>query len=83
MKTLCLATENLNELMTDLYNTPAEVVFSEEKEIEVIQFPGQDVEEIALEDSLEKISNQFNTTVESFDVMDLGELGFGFVFFLQ
>lgn len=83
MKTLCFATQNLNELMTSLYNVPSEVVFSEEKEMEVIQFPGQEMMEIALEESFDKINKQFNVTVQSFDVMDLGELGFGFVFFLQ
>ena len=81
MKTLCLSAQNLNELMSAIYQTTSEVVFCEEKEIEIVRISPE--REIALEDTFEEIDARFNVEVSSFDVMDLGELGEAFVFFLK
>ena len=81
MKSLCLTTEKLNELMSDLYKTTCEVVFCEEREIEVIRMSLE--REIALEDAFEELDAHFNVEITSFDVMELGEVGEVFVFIFQ
>lgn len=81
MKTLCFATENLNVLMNELFATTCEVVFCEEKLAEVIRF--EEGREVALEDSFEFMEERFNVKIDSFDVLDLGDLGMGFAFYLQ
>lgn len=81
LKTLCYSATSLNELLTELYATTSEVVFCEERELEVVRMTGR---EIVLEDAFEEIEARFNVEIESFDVMHLGELfGDAFVFFLK
>ena len=81
MNALCFSTEKLNELLTFLYLCPCEVLFSEIQEIEIISKIGTAVE-FPLLDALTLIGDHFDTYIESFDALDLGDLGIGFAFFL-
>lgn len=79
MKSLCLTTEKLSELMSDLYKETCKVEFCEESEIEVIRMATG--KEIALEDAFEELNTHFNVEVTSFDVLEMEDYGEVFVFF--
>lgn len=81
MNTLCFDTDKLNELLSLIYLCPCEVLFSEVLEMEIVHKIGT-VVEFPLLDSLTLIGDHFNTCIQSFDALDLGDLGIGFAFFI-
>ena len=80
MKTLCYSNESLNELMSELFLAPAEVIFCEDREVEMVKLP--EGREFPLEDAFDEMNARFNIEITSFDVRGLEDVGEVFVFFI-
>ena len=87
MKAICLSTEALNEMVSEIYGQECQVVLNEENDHakEVIQWLGENknvVKTTDFETILPLLGTSMNVEIENYDCMDLGELGMiGFVFF--
>jgi hypothetical protein len=86
MKSLCFSTEEMNRFVSELYNHPCcKVSFSEELDTDVIEWYDATLSKIEkitkLEDIIPLMNEKFHISIQTYDVMDLGELGIGFVFF--
>lgn len=82
MKAVALTNEMVNEVITGIYGQEAVLTFIEEMEMDaVVVYENNKIKRIVeMEDVLVAMGNTFNQTFVSFDMVDMGELGMGYVF---
>jgi hypothetical protein len=85
MKSLFFSTEELNKVLAELYNTnTVKVGFCEDMEIDVVEWYNDtlaDVQDVTFfEELMVLLGKRYNTTIESYDVVELDELGVGYLF---
>jgi hypothetical protein len=80
LKTLCMSENVLNDLLTQLCVIPCRVLFCEMDKVHKVTCWNI---EIPLVEYFDVIEEHFRTKISSFALMDLGELGSGYVFYIK
>lgn len=90
MKFIFLSVEELNNVATTLTSSigtkvQSKVTYSEELDTDVVEVytegNNKATEVIAMIDFLPEIEKHLNQSISSYDVMEVGDLGVGFLFF--
>lgn len=91
MKFIFLNNEELNSMATSIIsekhaNVTCQATFSEEEEMDVVEFyqNGENYayDTLPLDDFLPELSKHLHQPIHSFDLMEVGGFGVGFVFFI-
>lgn len=82
MKAVVLTNEMVKEVIAGIYGEEAVFTFIEEMEMDaVVVYEDKKIKRIIeMEDVLVALGNSFNQTFVSFDMVDMGGLGMGYVF---